>query len=344
MNELEQLIAIYQKAQQRLLELAVNTKGKGTAHYYKRLGADVNNIILDLKVASRRYAGTNIPKEYFYGVKKAVDGLKALGIHLGGTYAFAKVHQSAVKVLVDNLIDNLDEALNTVGRRINDAFRKAQLEQIIEKQTTGQTVKRASASLKEKIEDQGIGAFTDTMGRVWQMDRYCEMVVRSVTREATNTGLLTQLQLLGYDLVKMSSHRSPCPICAPLEGRVYSITGKTEGYPKLDKAFGEYANVHPNCKHVLVPYIPELDPNADKVKAFSNRSFSDDPRSAEEKKAYEQAQKRKAKIRATKKQWEQYKARLGDKVPSLSTFRKLKERDDAKYKELQKLFREAGKE
>jgi pyruvate-formate lyase-activating enzyme len=90
MNELEQLIAIYQKAQQRLLELAVNTKGKGTAHYYKRLGADVNNIILDLKVASRRYAGTNIPKEYFYGVKKAVDGLKALGIHLGGTYAFAK--------------------------------------------------------------------------------------------------------------------------------------------------------------------------------------------------------------------------------------------------------------
>ncbi len=321
--------------------LSVKTKGKGTRAYYRKLGADVNNILLDLQRASREYAGKVIPREFYYGVKMANDGLAKLGVHLGGGQAFAKVHQSAVTVLADNLYDNLNEALTTVGRRVNDAYRKAQLEQMIEKETTGQTVKQASEAFVKRMEEQGISAFRDSLGRVWQMDRYAEMVVRTVTKEAGNSGLLTQLQLLGYDLVKMSSHRSPCPICAPLEGRVYSITGATEGYPRLDNAYGEYANIHPNCKHVLVPYIPELDPNADKVKAFSNRSFSDDPRSAEEKKAYEQAQKRKAKIRATKKQWEQYRARLGDKVPSLSTFKKLKEKEDKQYKDLQKLFRES---
>jgi hypothetical protein len=37
----------------------------------------------------------------------------------------------------------------------------------------------------------------------------------------------------GYDLVEIPAANTTCGICAGIEGKVYSITGKTPGYPLL---------------------------------------------------------------------------------------------------------------
>ena len=69
-----------------------------------------------------------------------------------------------------------------------------------------------------------------------------------------------------WDLWQISKIGSTCPICAPLEGRVYSKSGTDPNYPPLALAFGKidpagaddlsntYLNIHPNCLHSLVKY------------------------------------------------------------------------------------------
>ena len=132
----------------------------------------------------------------------------------------------------------------------------------------------------------------DSRGREWGLDSYANMVVRSVTAESQNAGLLTQLEGMGHDLVRMTEHRATCPICSPYEGRVYSRTGQTEGYPRLTDVPGfdqGYETLHPNCRHRIAPYVPEGDEDPGKTREFSNRPF-EDTRSAADREAYARQQ------------------------------------------------------
>lgn len=341
----KQLIAIYRQASQELILKAIaatNRGAEGTAAYYRRLWLQIEEKIRLLDLAATSYSKQVIPVAYTYGVNNAVKDLRKLGIRAEGYSAFQKLHETSIMILSENLNDNLVEANHLMGRRIKDEWRKAQLEAITRKQSTGETWRQATKSFQRQVAEKGLGSFKDTLGRVWQIDRYAEMVARSVTREATNAGLMAQLRSLDYDLVQISSHAGACPICVPLEGRVYSISGENKEYPKLEVAFGEYANIHPYCKHVLMPYIPELDENAAATKAFSNRPFDIDPRTKRQKEVYEARQVARRRERAAEKQWLRYKGRLGKDVPSLRQFKKIKKEDGEKYKELQEKYRSVG--
>ena len=58
--------------------------------------------------------------------------------------------------------------------------------------------------------------------------------------------------------MKVSTIGTTCPICSRWQGVVLSISGKSPKYHSLDeaKASGLF---HPNCKHTLGMFIPELD-------------------------------------------------------------------------------------
>jgi hypothetical protein len=83
------------------------------------------------------------------------------------------------------------------------------------------------------------------------------MVARTTTAEAHLQGTANRLVEQGHDLIKVSTHRGACPLCEPWQGKILSITGKTEGYPTLEeaKAAGLF---HPNCRHAYGLYI-DLD-------------------------------------------------------------------------------------
>jgi hypothetical protein len=167
----------------------------------------------------------------------------------------------------------------------------------------------------------------------------------ATTREATNTATMNQLEYNGYDLVKMSSHATTCAVCAVYQGRVYSISGNTPFYPKLSIAFsGGHANIHPNCRHVVVPYIVALADDAEGDKAFSNRPFNIDNRSKAAIERYNNDQAEKRKIRADRQQWERYKLALGADAPkTLSGFRRMKAAGSERYINLKTDYREVMK-
>ncbi len=184
------------------------------------------------------------------------------------------------------MADNLRNATQFIGRRVNDVFRQVGLEATGEKLTAGETWVDMKQKVIEKLLDKGQTAFVDRLGRKWRLDSYAEMVARTTTREASSIATINTCQEFGIDLVQISTHYPTCEKCAPLQGKVFSISGKDKRYPRLAD---EYRTpIHPNCRHVLMPYVRELDENAEETQRYSNTSLTEDPRSEEEKETYKE--------------------------------------------------------
>jgi hypothetical protein len=132
--------------------------------------------------------------------------------------------------------------------------------------------------------DQGQTAFVDRRGRKWRLDSYAEMVARTTTREAASVATINTCDEFGLDLVRISTHSPTCELCAPLQGKVYSISGNDDRYPMLTDE--RRPPIHPNCRHVLAPYVRELDDDAEETERRSNEPLNVDPRSEAEKQAY----------------------------------------------------------
>jgi len=216
----------------------------------------------------------------------------------------------------------------------------------------------ATASVNEFVNAllrEGVTAFVDKAGRNWSLHTYADMVCRTTSRQAEVLAVLTADD--SQDLYKISSHGTTCKICAPLEGRVYSKSGKDPNYPPLAAAFGKidpngpddltnsYLNIHPNCLHVLLPWTPagrsekEIKETQD-FSSFKKNPPTKDPRTQEQIDAYRKKETARAKWLRDYRQWEDYKIALGDDVPkTFETFQKHKNADDEKYKKWQKLYR-----
>jgi hypothetical protein len=333
------LIQLYQEAQIKIIEIIQAKEARGNSvQYQKALLTEVTNILKELDRKAGRLAEQVIKEAYNNGV---LDVNKILEIEEGLNISFAKIHEEAIKVLIENATDDLFNATSFVGREIRDLLREAGLEAIAEKLATGLTVKQTKDLLIQKLTEQGITAIRDKSGRLISLEAYAAMVARSTTREATNQGTMNQLQNLGHDLVQMSSHSPTCSLCAALQGRVYSISGKDSRFPKLDIAFsGGYANIHPNCQHVITPYIERFNDVSMAIDK-SNQPFDIDPRSKSEINKYNEGQKKKRELWKDRKQWEQWKMVLGSNSPStLSAFRSMKRNNSENYRILKSSYRE----
>jgi len=350
------LIATYKRSQDQLIKAILSSK---SVAFNTAMLQTVNAELAKLQGHTVKWVEKNIPAAYVSGME-AVNASYTAQLTAAGKPVFKKyptqfsvLNRKAINVLVENTKADFTNALGFVGRKVKDDIRKASLEAIADKVSTGTTVEKTRKILAQKFADQGLSAIKyQRKGKnvYMNLESYAGTVARSTTAEATNTGTKNQVQELGEDLVQMTQHSSSCPVCSVLEGRVYSISGKNKSYPPLSKAYTDgYANIHPNCGHRLVPYIAELktpeELEADMV--FSKRSF--DPtrwKKAEKQKleanlkAYKAGQDKKRKLYTSKQQWEQYKAVLGSDAPkSLSAFNNMKKANSPKWQTISKDFR-----
>ncbi|NCU31269.1 minor capsid protein, partial [Candidatus Saccharibacteria bacterium] len=87
------------------------------------------------------------------------------------------------------------------------------------------------------------------------------------------------------DLVEVTAHAGSRPEHADWQGKVYSLTGKTKGYRRLEEATG-YGTVEglagANCSHSFGPYFPGMSKQNDN---------SDIPKGAENEEIYANMQK-----------------------------------------------------
>src|SRR5690625_4078296 len=173
---LNQLVALYRQAYIDILERISRAEARGTAtRFQRRILADVSGILQSLEETSEEWAKQVLPKVYEGSRAEELAAFRRAGLQVPVGAGFARVHLHAVEVLATNLTENLRDATGMVGRRIRDDFRRAQLEAVSQKLTTGGTIRETKKGLQRTLAERGLGAFRDAAGRVWALDGYASM-------------------------------------------------------------------------------------------------------------------------------------------------------------------------
>jgi len=144
----------------------------------------------------------------------------------------------------------------TILRTTVDGYRNIIAESSVEVLTGVETRLKATQSALNKFADSGITSFVDKAGRRWEMASYAEMATRTATGRAAIQGHVDRQLEYGREFVLISSHGNCCPLCAPFEGEVLSLSGSLD-HQSLDDAMGA-GLFHPNCKHSMTGYIEGL--------------------------------------------------------------------------------------
>lgn len=344
----DELIRLFTASQYELIRLLQTTQPRGTVtKYRKELLTQVNKELALLQSRATPVMENLIKESYIKGI---IYTNRKLGKKINGTKeadilrALSKTHRKTINVFIRNKLGDLNDTNYFIGRQIKDTIQKATDDAIGLKLTTNETLKECKKNILKNFAENGINAIKTKNNRTIRLDAYADLVARSTVREVTNTATIKQVEELGYDLVKISSHPGACPICQTYEGRVYSISGKDKRFPRLDVVFSSgYANIHPRCRHVLEPYIETFnDVGKDIIK--SNMPFQEPDKNDKQVQAYYSNQRKKAKMRQDRLQWEKYKTVLPNDVPStLSGFRQMKAANSENYQELKRKYREATK-
>jgi hypothetical protein len=368
-EELIKLRQIFLKAEQTIVAEISRKQGREFVTYGEHAALErVQNTLRGMLDASWEYVPAAIEKQYLYGKYKDLR-IPAIGYANAG--ALTATDLSVIERLTQNLMGELTQAAATaqstiqsnwqeavkLARLESDVFRTAALESLTASEATGMGARHARDIFIEKMRESGIAAFTDRSGRRWSLEAYSTMATRTTARQATNLAVLTADP--EQDLYRISTHGTTCPVCAPLEGRVYSRSGTHPVYPPLALAFGKidpagpatlensYLNIHPNCYHVLTPWSEEgrREEDVEKMRRFS--SFEEnppttDPRSKAQIEAYRAKEQGRAKLLGDIRQYERYRLTLGDKVPkTFGTFQKHKLAGSEKFAAWESAYRAA---
>lgn len=372
-KELEKLISIFLKAETDIINEIGRLRSQGLTDYSVVAALErVQAILRQMENDSWEWAPKAIEKMFYVRVPEArrIEG-ETVEKHRTG-YLNASVLSGEQHAIVDQLVASLMgeitdasiTALATVqsaliGRVEPDVYRRVGMEQVALQQATGRGTYKMLPGFVEQLRREGITAFVDKAGRNWSLHTYCAMVSRTTSRQAEVLAVLTADP--EQDLYRISSHGTTCAICAPFEGRVYSKSGTNPDYPPLSAAFGKqdpngpdtlantWLNLHPNCWHSLLPYttVGRSEEEIQKIKDFSNPAknpFSVDPRTEKQVKAYRAKEAARAKWIREYRTWESYRMTVGDPIPkTFATWQKHKAADDEKYKEWERLYREANR-
>lgn len=352
---------LFLRTEQELIREITRKRAAGHVEYAEVAALErVQKILQNMVDTSWSYVPVMIEKIFYHSDKDAAGYTNARTIT--GTRSVTQI--AIMEQLANNLQGELMEMAGTAKRSVenvftiarleNDPYRKLALEQILRQEAAGKPWIKSSQDLVKELETNGITGFTDKAGRKWSMQAYGNMAVRTTARQAEVAALLTSDE---YDLWQITKVGTTCPVCAPLEGRVYSKSGTNPDYPPLTVAFGKidpygsndlsntYLNIHPNCLHSLVKYttIGKSTERIQKDKDFSSiekNPLSRDPRTKKQIAAYREKEKNRQRLLRDMKQHKEYRSILGNDVPKdFAKFRELKYNNAEKWNVLQKVKR-----
>ena len=373
-KELEKLVSIFLKAETAIINEIGRLRSQGLADYHAVAALErVQAILRKMESDSWEYVPLMIEKMFYVRVPEArrMEGMTAAQNLMAYRNAAALTGEqhAVIDQLVSSLMGEITDATITayatvqsalIGRIEPDVYRRIGLEQVALQQAAGRGTYKMLPGFVEQLRQEGITAFVDKAGRNWSLHTYCSMVSRTTSRQAEVLAVLTADP--EQDLYRISSHGTTCGLCAPFEGRVYSKSGTNPDYPPLAAAFGKqdpagpdtlantWLNIHPSCLHSILPWTPagRSEEELAEIKRFSNpktNPLTRDPRTEKQINAYRKKEAARRHWLQNYRQWEDYRMTLGDKVPkTYQTFEKHKKADDEKYKNWQRLYREANKD
>lgn len=142
---------------------------------------------------------------------------------------------------------------NMAQHSIN-ALQEATVAVMREQAVAGGTMKEMKKALGERWQKaiSSPPVFTDAGGHTWDTGAYLQMNIRTNTMRVYNDCLVDDVaRTTGSDLVRVSTGGDPmCRLCAPWEGVILSVSGKTKGFPTYEQA-RQAGCFHPNCVHTI---------------------------------------------------------------------------------------------
>lgn len=247
----ERLIKLYNSGEREILaeinRWLLKNPNSYTSNWNKTVLARVQQIRDELLAGSRTWCESAIPDSYMKGVAWAdadpLAGTQALA-------GFGGIHQQAVQVLAENTYSRFISVDQFVGRQVGDLYRSITMEAIKGPVLGYQTTRQAAKQIRERLAEKGITGFRDRAGREWSLSRYAKVAAQESTNQTFRQGTINRFQERGHDLVRLSSHAGSCKLCAPFQGKTFSLSGNDKEFPPLDEAIAGGV-FHVSCLHII---------------------------------------------------------------------------------------------
>jgi len=262
-GEVDSLVALYRNAAADMLEVLADASANMLSRQRALAHLRQYQVILaNLRDEAAAWIELNIPRSYSIGLQFADLGIRNVrraGINLRRREreVFSQVHREAVAAIVEEMLRTTNFALSQMGRRADDLFRRIGIEEVAKGVVEGKARIEVSRQIKERLLREGRPVFLDRRGRPWDLDRYSEMVARTTTREAMTQGTINRLREHGIQLAQVSAHHAT-DFCIYYENVIVSIGPEPHAmYPPISAISGG-PPFHPNCVHVLMPFVERL--------------------------------------------------------------------------------------
>jgi len=262
-GEVESLAALYRNAAADMLEVLADASANMLSRQRALAHLRQYQVILaNLRDEAAAWIELNVPLAYDVGIRFADLGIRNIrraGINLRRREreVFSQVHREAVAAIVEEMLRTTDYALAQIGRRADDLFRRIGVEEVAKGVVEGKARIEVSRRIKERLLREGRPVFLDRRGRPWDLDRYSEMVARTTTREAMTQGTINRLREHGIQLAQVSAHHA-ADFCIYYENVIVSIGPEPHPVHPPISAIGGGPPFHPNCVHVLTPFVERL--------------------------------------------------------------------------------------
>ncbi|MEK4303611.1 phage minor capsid protein [Oceanobacillus sp. FSL K6-0251] len=340
MNE-EQLLKYVREISTNILgriAIADLTKEKGA----EKLLGEIGHILDQYSLQVDEVLPEAVLNHYFGGVDEATKALKDIG---SKPKPISRViHQNAVEEIMDDTLIDMQAAIRTAKASaistVTNATESVQGD-IAKGLITGEPRKVIQQHVAKSFEAEGLTAFITSDGKKLPLDFYAMTVTRSKMRHASVQGNVQRYKENEQDLVQIIENDDSCAVCANHNRLVVSLTGETEGFPTIDEI--ELPPYHPNCRGTISPYAIDFKSSKEVEQAIARNDEyeeGEDPRTEEQKKAYEKEQEARRRANEEKKQYARWKGVMGDDAPkNLGAFRSMKRQDTVKFQELQSEYR-----
>lgn len=357
----EQALAkLYTEAEAKLIKIIKRKVKYGNATVYERsLLRQIDEQIEILRKSSDKLVQELVKSNYKVGLEQLLKDISPDKTAPRSYNLMSRLNVNQINIIVDNITQQLNQAIATVGRRCSDYIRQITLEATAKKLTQGQTVRQMQKELEAQLEESNITSISYANGAEHNIKDYASMVARTTTAETQNTAQVVQGNAWGYDLVRMTSHYPTCKVCAMYQGRVYALTKEAANGKYKDKdgkplqfaylydtaLVDGYNTIHPNCRHRFA-ILPARAYTLDELAEFSRQSMQpfEDTRSDEERKAYATEQAIKRKRNESRRQYEDVKRYLPDQAPkTFAGWQSMKSAKSQRYQDLMEDYKTVKK-
>lgn len=297
----------------------------------------------------------SVIRSYYDGVQEANERLMGAGVGLTHTEVmtaegkisqpFQKaIHLDAVQLVVNDTMLDMTAAIATARVSAGVAIDRA-LDRVNQDIATGFIRGDARRTTTIRVMDtflkEGMTSFITKDGKKLPLNFYASTVVRTKTREASVQGSINRYRDTGQDLMQVVGNGDSCKICSAYKGMIFSLDGKTPGYPIAGQS--DTPPFHPNCRCGGSPYVIEYK-TAEEINEGLQRNSEFDPqadrRTPAQKAAYENEQRLRRAANAEMKQFMRWQERLGADAPkTLGAFKRMKRQNTIKFQELQSNYR-----